>query len=695
MIEPYGISPAFRAALVAIVQSAETRRRSGYLSGLANALMIALSGLLTLVAALDPPLVARYPIEKTLRSATKRPMVLISADGQRFARRGDCLAEPITLNELPAHFVDAVLATEDRRFYSHIGIDPQGILRAAKRNYSAGAIREGGSTITQQLVKIAYLTSATTFERKMEEALLAIWLEMQLTKDQILERYLSSIYFGEGCFGVRAAARHFFGKPIGALNLSESALMVALIRSPTRLTNNLGDAHRRARRVVRTMIRYRLLDEARLAEMRPAEFDAARAHEFGSYYADWLAEGLQRGIADTGSPRPILVHTTFQPALQRTAEETVRSMLERQGRRQNANQAALVAMRTDGRVVAMVGGRERAASQFNRAVQARRQPGSAFKIFVYLAALRAGARLDMVFTDEPVSIDGWEPTNYGGDYRGNVTLTEAFTASINTVAVKVSEAVGYDAVIGTARDLGITTPIGSNASLSLGTSEVSLLEMTAAYAAIAAGAYPVKPWGVAGLEAKPAAGGEPPREAGVWKLAEAESMQELLSSVVQGGSGHAAQLPIPAFGKTGTSQEYRDAWFIGFAGNLVVGVWVGNDDDTPMDGVTGGSLPAEIWHLFMREAMKTDADFQRKLPRIAVFEARSQAPLGRALMSRALLERLAVPADRGPRRTRRSGQIMALEILEREEPRTSTTEQRRPFGRDFQRQLGNMGWPGQ
>jgi penicillin-binding protein 1A len=287
---------------------------------------------------------------------------------------------------------------------------------------------------------------------------------------------------------------------------------------------------------VRTMIRYRLLDEARLAEMRPAEFDAARAHEFGSYYADWLAEELRRGIADTGSPRPILVHTTFQPALQRTAEETVRSMLERQGRRQNANQAALVAMRTDGRVVAMVGGRERAASQFNRAVQARRQPGSAFKIFVYLAALRAGARLDMVFTDEPVSIDGWEPTNYGGDYRGNVTLTEAFTASINTVAVKVSEAVGYDAVIGTARDLGITTPIGSNASLSLGTSEVSLLEMTAAYAAIAAGAYPVKPWGVAGVEAKPAAGGEPPREAGVWKLAEAESMRELLSSVVQGGS---------------------------------------------------------------------------------------------------------------------------------------------------------------
>ena len=327
-----------------------------------------------------------------------------------------------------------------------------------------------------------------------------MWLEKRLTKNQILERYLSSVYFGKGCFGVRAAARYFFDKPVGELNVSESALMVALLRSPTRFSINLDEARQDASLVVRAMVRDGRLDEARLAHLQPARLVAARADEFGAYYADWLADSLQMEMKDRHSQQPVQVYTTFEPALQRIAEKAVQKVLDKQGGRLHASQAALVAMRTDGRVVAMVGGKDWEASRFNRAVQARRQPGSAFKTFVYLAALQAGARPDMVLADEPVSIDGWEPKNFGGGHRGNVTLTQAFSSSINTVAVKVSEAVGRDAVIGTARDLGITSPMAPNASLALGTSEVSLLEMTAAYAAIAAGVYPVKPWGIAGLE---------------------------------------------------------------------------------------------------------------------------------------------------------------------------------------------------
>jgi penicillin-binding protein 1A len=426
------------------------------------------------------------------------------------------------------------------------------------------------------------------------------------------------------------------------------------------------------------MVRSGRLGKAQAAGLQPARIVAVpQPDESGGYYADWLADSLQKEISDPHSQQPAQVHTTFEPVLQRIAEKAVRSVLKREGRDSNASQAAVVVMRTDGRVVAMAGGVDRAASQFNRAVQARRQPGSAFKMFVYLAALRAGAQPDMVFADEPVSIDGWEPKNYGGGYRGNVTMTEAFSSSINTVAVKVSEAAGRENVIATARDLGITTPMAPNPSLPLGTSEVSLLEMTAAYAAIAAGAYPVKPWGVAGIGARPADGGTPPPGAGIWKLAEAESMRELLSAVVDGGSGNAAQLPIPAYGKTGTSQSHRDAWFIGFAGNLVVGVWAGNDDGSPMDGVTGGSIPARIWRRFMREALDDDTGFQRKLPQIAVFEARGQVPPERP-SSLASLAESAVVADTEPRKHRRSRHARARE---------SESD-----GQDSERETGGLGW---
>jgi penicillin-binding protein 1A len=695
-------TPMYRSISAEMLQSEVTQRQLGFLSGLSNALVVIFGCFLALTASLSVPLLQQYPIENTLRPAVKRPLLLVGSDRQIFAERGDCVAEPVTLKQMPRHLVDALVSMEDRRFFEHRGVDLRGILRAAMRNYHAGTAREGGSTITQQLVKMSFLSSAKTLERKVDEVLLAAWLELRLTKAQILERYLSSAYFGEGCFGVRAAAKHFFNKPVGELNVSESALLVALLRSPTQLTrNNLEDARQRAKLVLRAMVREGRLTEAQRAGLQPAVLDPARTQEFGSDYADWLADGLLPEIENPHSQQPIRVYTTFDPALQRLAQDALKSVIEKQGKRVKATQAALVAMRTDGRVVAMVGGRDRALSQFNRAVQARRQPGSSFKTFVYLTALRAGAQPEMIRTDEPISIDGWEPKNYGDGYRGPVTLTEAFAASINTVAVKLSEEVGRDAVIATARDLGITSPLAPNPSLPLGTSEVSLLELTSAYASIAAGAYPVKPWGVAGLDNNPAGGGEPPLDAGVWKLDDAPVMREMLSAVVDGGTGRGAGLPITAYGKTGTSQEYRDAWFIGFAGNLVVGVWVGNDDFTPMRGVTGGSLPVEIWNRFMRGALKTDKGFVRKLPKVAAFEARAREPARIASSfdpSGSSETAVSLVRRQEPRERTQFGQTLTGGYFEPEAPRYERYDRsgsRGGVSRDFQNRLNDMGWPGQ
>jgi penicillin-binding protein 1A len=694
MYEPFGFPRAYSPPPVEAPKAARAKRPLRFLSGLANGFLIVSLGFLGMASALTVAPYKLYPLESTLRPASKRPLVMRAADGEVFARRGECVAEPVTVQELPQHLVDALVSMEDRRFYDHMGIDPRGIARAAVRNYESGNTREGGSTITQQLVKMSFLSSAKTIERKLEEAMLATWLEFRLTKDQILERYLNSAYFGEGCYGVRAAARHFFGKPIDGLDVAESALLVSLLRSPTQLTSNIDDAHQRAKLVLQAMVREGRLEEARLSALQPAALDAARAEELGSYYADWLGDLLQKELGDNQSRQPVQVYSTFEPTLQRLAQDAVRTVLDKQGGRVKASQAALVAMRTDGRVVAMVGGRERAASQFNRAVQAKRQPGSAFKTFVYLTALRAGMRPDMVVADEPISIDGWEPKNFGGKNRGSVTLSQAFATSINTVAVKLSEAVGREAVMSTAHKLGIVSPLAPNASLALGTSEVSLLELTSAYAAVAAGFYPVKPWAVAGLDAKPADGGHAPDDSGLWKLPERDEIRELLSGVVHKGSGRAASLPIATYGKTGTSQDHRDAWFVGFAGNLVVGVWVGNDDFSPMRGVTGGSLPASIWKTFMRAAMKEDDDFQKKLPRIALFETRGKTPTDRP-PSLAALETVVVATETKPSRSIQYGHISARSPAmsyndipdERPAPRVRARS-------DLDERLREMGWPG-
>lgn len=556
------------------------------------------------LSALDPP--------------SDRTLVLYGSDGKVFAQRGGCVDKPVTLAEVPDHLVDALLSMEDQRFYYHLGIDPIGIARAALENHIAGRVVQGGSTITQQLIKNSLLSRDRTMERKKKEAWLALALELRFSKKEILERYLNSAYFGEGCYGLRAAAKEYYGVPVTKLSVPQSAYLVALLRSPTYLAENRESAEQRAAAVLDAMVDTGKLSESRREHLEPALPHRPRQGETGSYYADWVADTMR--VPHTGDYSPLPVHTTYNPELQRLAEEAVETVLNKQGAARDAGQAAMVVMRTDGRVLAMVGGRSHADSQFNRAVQARRQPGSSFKLFVYLAALRGGLKTSSTVVDRPISIGDYQPENFTHRYRGAMSVSRAFSSSSNTVAVQLSEAVRRKPVIDVARDLGITTPLKPQPSLALGAFEVNLLELTSAYAAVAAGAYPVKPWAITGFETEDAYSA-PPGKAGKWSLEEQEDMLTLLNGTVERGTGRRARLPIRAHGKTGTSSDYRDAWFIGFAGNLVVGVWVGNDDFTPMKRVTGGSLPAEIWVRFMRKAIEEDEGFERKLPQIAAFPA--------------------------------------------------------------------------
>jgi penicillin-binding protein 1A len=548
------------------------------------------------------------PFDSFAAGPEERPAVILeAADGSLIGRRGDLRAEPISRDELPDHLVEAVLAIEDRRFYDHGGLDALGIMRAAWRNYRAGGVVEGGSTITQQLAKVLFLESDRTIRRKLQEAVIALWLEARLSKDEILTRYLDNVYFGAGTVGIGAAALAYFDKPVSEISLAESAMLAGLIRAPSRLNplHNLKDAQERAATVLRAMVETGFIsrEEALEAALAPAvPSPGASGAAGGSWFADWVyGEALDLAGPLLGSVR---VRTTLRPELQALAEKAVAEGLTAAGPDKKAGEAALVAMTRDGAVVAMVGGRDYSRSQFNRAAQAERQPGSAFKLFVYLAALRNGWSLDDPILDGPIEVEGWKPQNYSGRYRGKVPLEQAFALSLNTPTVRLAQDVGIDAIAAAARDLGIDAELERNLGLSLGTSGVSLLDLTGAFAAVAAGRMPVQPWGITGLA--PTSGEDDrlvmsPRQE-TRPLDHREELLRLLEGVVRNGTGRRAALDGFAAGKTGTSQNYRDAWFIGFTDHLIAGVWVGNDDDSPMQGVTGGSLPAEIWQAFMAQA---------------------------------------------------------------------------------------------
>jgi len=538
------------------------------------------------------------PLSRALEPLPQPTLVLLSAEGQPIARKGALKEEPVDVSELPKHVPDAFVAIEDRRFHGHIGIDPKGIARAAWRNLRAGGVREGGSTITQQLAKTAFLSGDRSFRRKGQELLIAFWLEAWLSKDEILSRYLSSIYFGDGVYGLRAASRHYFSREPERLTRAQAAMLAGMVKAPSRLapTRDLEAAQKRSRLVIAAMVDTGKLDKRRAARFRPARLAVSgRKLPTGTYFADWVSAQAQDAFeADYGE---IPVRTTLEADLQKIAVRAI-------GRAGLGDaQAALVAMRPDGRVVAMVGGRSYGDSPFNRATQARRQPGSAFKLFVYYTALSRGYGPDSLIDGSPLTIDGWSPKNNDGRYRDSITLRRAFASSSNVAAVRLSEAVGRDNVIRTARQFGVRSPLASHPSIALGTSGMTLLELTQAYAGVANGRYPVR---ARGLPKEEPGWRERLRTRSMPRRTLRADMLDLLWSAANEGTGRAAALGTPTFGKTGTTQDHRDALFVGFAGDLVVAVWVGNDDNSPMEGVTGGGMPARIWRDFMRQALATE-----------------------------------------------------------------------------------------
>ncbi|KAF0231788.1 MAG: hypothetical protein FD175_349 [Beijerinckiaceae bacterium] len=542
----------------------------------------------------------------------KRPpnIAILAADGTLIANRGETGGSAVPIGELPAYVGKAFVAIEDHRFYQHFGIDPLGLARAVVKNLTSRRMEQGGSTLTQQLAKNIFLTQERTLSRKAQEALLALWLERNYSKDQILELYMNRVYFGAGAYGIEAASQKFFGKSARAVSLGEAAVLAGLVQSPSRLAPNRNPegAAERAALVLARMVDqgFATAEMAKLAKTNTADAKKRSRPGAGNYVADWIMDVLDDHIGAV--EKDIVVKTTLDPKLQALAERTIATAFEPKRLKQNVEQVALVAMTPDGAVRAMLGGRDYAQSQFNRAVAAKRQPGSSFKPFVYLAALEKGLTPDTVREDAPINIRGWKPENYTHEYFGAVTLTQALAMSLNTIAVKLNVEVGPKVVARTAQRLGIHSPLKANESLALGTSEVSPLEMTSAYAAFANGGTGVIPHAileVKGTDGKVIYRRQPQTLGPVADPAIIGQLNRMMRETLVNGTARKSDIPgYPAAGKTGTTQEHRDAWFVGYTANLVAAVWVGNDDGDPMKKVTGSGLPAEVWADFMRNAHK-------------------------------------------------------------------------------------------
>ena len=539
--------------------------------------------------------------------ATLASIVLESRDGPIFAARGVTRGDAVDPARLPQPLTDAVIAIEDRRFHDHAGLDLRGILRAVTRNLGGDRRVEGASTITQQLARMTYLSPERSIVRKLQEAMLALWLEQRLSKQEILARYLNAAYFGAGAYGADAAARRYFGKAAGELTLAEAATIAGLVRAPSQLapTRNPEGAQRRAALVLQAMRETGRItaEQAAAAQASPPALQAPPEMVTDrGWFADWAEAETRRLIGPL--PVDLATRTTLDPALQDLAQRVVTRALEREGQRLRVGQAALIALGPDGAVLALIGGRDYAASQFNRATQARRQPGSLFKLFTYAAAMEAGVSPDQTMTDQPVTIGNWSPQNYEGGYRGTMTLRQAFAHSVNTIAVQLFQQVGQERVIGMARRLGLRGELPAVPSLALGTGEATLIELTAAFGTVAYGQR-IEPWLIQSVRARDRTiytRPEAPPQPGPLSAQAQQAMLDLMLASVREGTARAARLERPVAGKTGTTQDYRDAWFIGMTADAVVGVWVGNDDNSPMNNVTGGTLPARIWHDFMVEA---------------------------------------------------------------------------------------------
>jgi penicillin-binding protein 1A len=554
---------------------------------------------------------AHLPPIQSLEIPKRPPSIRIVDDGGRvLALRGDAGGAVLALKELPSYLPKAFVAIEDRRFYEHYGIDPFGIGRALVANILHRGISQGASTITQQLAKNLFLTQERTITRKLQEALLAMWLERKFSKTQILELYLNRVYFGAGAYGIEQAAQRYFGKSARQITLAEAALLAGLVKSPTRLapTRNFDGAEQRAKIVLAAMAELGFISStSRITALAKPPTIAAQAGTGSvNYVADWVMDGVNDILGHVDDD--LVVRTTIDSSLQTSAEKAVVEELAQKGDKAGVSQGALVAMAPDGAVRAMVGGRDYAASQFNRAVAAKRQPGSAFKAFVYLTALEHGLTPDTMRLDAPIKIKGWQPENYGHEYYGPVTLAKALALSLNTVSVRLTMELTPAAVVRTAHRLGIASRLEPNASIALGTSEVSPLELAGAYAPFANGGMAVRPHVIETIAAGNGKLLYSRSEASIGRVVDARDvamMNAMMAETLTVGTAHKASLPgWPAAGKTGTSQDFRDAWFIGYTAQLITGVWLGNDDGTPTKKVTGGSLPVEIWSRFMRAALQ-------------------------------------------------------------------------------------------
>ena len=545
------------------------------------------------------------PLSKSLEPIAAPQITLLAADGTPIARNGAITDEPVAVADLPPHVIAAFLATEDRRFYSHWGIDPRGIARAAFTGTG------GGSTITQQLAKFTFLTPERTLTRKAREALIAFWLESWLTKDDILSRYLSNAYFGDNVYGLRAASLHYFYRKPENLKPNQAAMLAGLLQAPSAYapTRHYDRAERRMRIVVQSMVDAGYITEAEARAMKPPALDVRTRNDLptGTYFADWALPGA-RELTEQGYERQTLT-TTLDSRLQNIARQvTQRAPL-------GGAQVALVAMRRNGEVVAMIGGKDYAKSPFNRATQAKRQPGSTIKTFVYLAALRDGWSPDDEIANTEITEGSYRPRNANERYSDTITLRDALARSSNVATLRLFNEVGSEKVIQTARDFGIRASfVEGDPSVALGSTSMTLIELTAAYAGIAANAFPVEPHAFAR------------EEKGWWETLwdgpgslsgrTHDDIQGMLRAAINDGTGRAAMLRGPNFGKTGTSQDNRDALFVGYAGDLVVGVWIGNDDNSPLaGGISGGGLPAKIWRDFMNGAMNVKAAPSQPAPR--------------------------------------------------------------------------------
>ena len=552
---------------------------------------------------------AHLPAIHSLAIPKRPPTIqIVGLDGSVLAARGEMAGANVSLKDLPPHLPKAFIAIEDRRFYSHYGVDPIGIARAAVANVMHRGVSQGGSTLTQQLAKNLFLTQERTMARKLQEVELALWLERKHSKSEILELYLNRVYFGSGAYGVEAAAQRYFGKSAKSVTIAEAAMLAGLVKSPSRLAPNRNPegAEARAQIVLAAMADAKFITDAQAQASigHPSYNVKPIGAGTVNYVSDWIGEVLDDLVGQID--QSIVVETTIDPKLQSVAEASIIDELAAKSVKFNVTQGALVAMTPDGAVRAMVGGRNYAESQYNRAVTAKRQPGSAFKPFVYLTAIEAGLTPESIRQDSPIDIKGWKPENYTHEYFGSVTLTQALAMSLNTVAVRLGVEVGAKNVVRTAHRLGISSKLDANASIALGTSEVSVIELVGAYAPFSNGGLGVSPHVVTRIrthEGKVLYTRQPDQPSQVIDPRHVAMMNTMMQETLLSGTARKAELPgWMAAGKTGTSQDFRDAWFIGYTANLVTGVWLGNDDNSPTKKATGGGLPVEVWTRFMRSA---------------------------------------------------------------------------------------------